>query len=665
MGNRAVTYSTQRLLTLYLHIWLYQFIGIAIFAVGRIAFLLTHCSLDTLADHCRSLPLFTWNAWRFDIQATTYITLIPLIAAFITAFIKNENAVKRCIKFTRYYYAILWSIVALIVVAEFYFYDNFNCRYNVVFFDFFDEGPLGLLRTMWEDYPFMSILAFTVSVGSMIFLLGRYIGRKSIAPHCWMGTKATIASLAAIAAITFVFMRGSVTRYTLQVEAFIVSTDNNINNAVPNAIYLLKKAYKERKESFELKSDEAIIKESGFASFEELATASALPYCKNEQGTKAEDLLFAEAGPLQSKQPDILLIMNESWSSYLVDFDKGDTLDLQCSLRRHLDEDIVLKNFQSVRNGTVYTLESVILAMPYLHFFQSRFRYDSLATSIAYPLKQSGYTTRFITGIDPTWENLNEALKVQYFDSVDGRMQIMEEIQGSTSSQIGVYDEFLYRYIAQELKKGHDDGKPQFIMALTSTNHPPFTFPKNVDLPPLNEHWYDTPSIKESHDVKTKYGIGAQYANKSLGDFLNWFKDSEFADNTVIIVTGDHNVRSILDYSIVPERYKYSVPLYIYLPPHMAIDNRYKEMIEERFGCHYDILPTIAGIAFKQGTRYLNIGNNLLDTLKGNDVYYSYNEKQTLSPDTLHNDSISRQVEARQTLLKLYYQSIFRESVNQ
>ncbi len=357
--------------------------------------------------------------------------------------------------------------------------------------------------------------------------------------------------------------------------------------------------------------------------------------------------------------------MNESWSSYLIDFDKGDTLDLQCSLRRHLDEDIVLKNFQSVRNGTVYTLESVILAMPYLHYFQSRFRYDSLATSIAYPLKQSGYTTRFITGIDPTWENLNEALKVQYFDSVDGRMQIMEEIQGSTSSQIGVYDEFLYRYIAQELKKGHDDGKPQFIMALTSTNHPPFTFPKNVDLPPLNEHWYDTPSIKESHDVKTKYGIGAQYANKSLGDFLNWFKDSEFADNTVIIVTGDHNVRSILDYSIVPERYKYSVPLYIYLPPHMAIDNRYKEMIEERFGCHYDILPTIAGIAFKQGTRYLNIGNNLLDTLKGNDVYYSYNEKQTLSPDTLHNDSISRQVEARQTLLKLYYQSIFRESVNQ
>jgi hypothetical protein len=47
-------------------------------------------------------------------------------------------------------------------------------------------------------------------------------------------------------------MRGSVTRYTLQVEAFMVSTDDNINQAVPNAIYLLKKAYKERKNSFML-----------------------------------------------------------------------------------------------------------------------------------------------------------------------------------------------------------------------------------------------------------------------------------------------------------------------------------------------------------------------------------------------------------------------------
>lgn len=663
--NTVESNSTQRLLTLYAQIWLYQLLGIAIFVIARVVFLSTHCSDGALAENIDSLPLFAWNAWRFDIQSITYITLLPLLAAFVTTFLKSRKSFEKCITFTRYYYSVLWAIIALLAVAEFYFYDNFGSRYNVVFFDFFDEGPLGLLRTMWEDYPFLTILTFIVAIGCITAFIGKRIGRITVSPRRWMGTKASVAAIVAIAGLTFVFMRGSVTTYTLQVEAFIVSPDDNINNAVPNALYMLKKAYKERKESFELKSDEAIIKEDGFTTFEEVIATAALPCRNTEKSPTPENIIFAKADKGIKEQPNILLIMNESWSSYLVDFDKGDTLDLLCSLRKHLNEDIVLKNFQSVRNGTVYTLESVILAMPYLHYFQSRYRYDSLSTSIAHPLKKSGYSTRFITGMDPTWENLNEALKVQSFDRIDGRMQVMAEIEGSTTSQIGVYDEFLYKYIALEMEKGAEEGKPQFIMALTTTNHPPFTYPENMNLPPLNGHWYDSPSLTGNDDVKTKYGLGAQYANKCLGDFLSWFKNSTLADNTVVIVTGDHNVRSILNYDIVPIEYKHAVPLYIYLPPRLAIDNATKKRIEERYGCHYDILPTIAGLAFEEGIEYLNIGNNLLDSLKSNDTYFSYNEKQTLSPNSRHNDSIKRMVEARQTLLKLYYQQIFRNSAEE
>lgn len=651
--------STARLLTHYAQIWLYQLIGIAIFATGRIAYLFTHGGESILSEHSSSIPLFVWNAWRFDIQSITYITLLPLLAAFVTSFIKREQVFNKCIKYTRYYYSVLWAIIALLVVAEFYFHDNFNSRYNVVFFDFFNEGPLGLLRTMWEDYPFMSILALIVAVGGATCYAGKFISRKRIKERKWMGLKASIICLILISGITFIFMRGSVTKYTLQVEAFIVSPDDNINDAVPNALYMLKKANKERKESFKLKSDDSVINEAGFQTFEEVVKSAALGNWPNSENCTPKDILFARADSLKHSQPNILLIMNESWSSYLVDFDKGDTLDLLCSLRQHLKEDIVLKNFQSVQNGTVYSLENVTLAMPYLHFFQSRFRYDSLTTSIAHPLKKSGYSTRFITGMDPTWENLNEALKVQYFDKVDGRMQVMNEIAGSTTSQIGVYDEFLYSYIAKELEKDEKNGKPQFIMALTTTNHPPFTYPENMNLPPLNEYWYNSPSITGSHDVKTKYGLGAQYANRCLGDFMTWLKSSEYAKNTIVIATGDHNVRSILDYDVVPTRYKYSAPLYIYLPPQYAVSDSAKKVIEKRYGCHYDILPTIASFAIDKDVEYLNIGNNILDTLKNDNEYFSYNVNQVLSPKEQWNDSIKRMVEARQTLLKLHYQSIF------
>lgn len=660
MMDRTEKSSTGKLLTLYTQIWLYQIIGIAVFVIGRITFLFTHGGESIFTGHSECLPLFVWNAWRFDIQSITYISLPPLLVTFIISFFKSEKSFARCKKFLRGYYAVLLSIITLLVVAEFYFYDNFNTRYNVVFFDFFDEGPLGLLRTMWEDYPFIGILVFIAAVGYATFLAGKYITRKSIKERKWMNTRASIVSLILIAGLTFIFMRGSVTTYTLQVEAFIVSPDDNINDAVPNALYMLKKAYKERSESFELKSDIAVLKENGFNSFEEAVAIANLT--GNNGKEELEDILFSTATRNDSiAQPNILLVMNESWSSYLVDFDKGEELDILCSLRPHLQEDILLKNFLSVRNGTVYSLESVILAMPYLHYFQSRYRYDSLATSIAYPLKESGYATRFITGLDPTWENLNEALKVQYFDRIDGRMQIMDNIVGSTTSQIGVYDEFLYKYLEQELENSKSDNRPQFIMALTTTNHPPFTYPENMNLPPLTDKWYNSECLTGDHDVKTKYGLGAQYSNRCLGDFLTWFKASSFADNTIVIVTGDHNIRSILNYDVVPERYKHSVPLYIYLPPQYRLSEEAERNIEERYGCHYDILPTIAGYALKNGVKYLNIGNNLLDTLNNNDSYYSYNERMVLSPNSDKNESIRQMVEARQTLLRLYYQHIFHQ----
>lgn len=657
--NKTQNYGiTGKLLTLYTQIWLYQLIGIVIFALGRITFLFTHGGETIFSEHNDCLPLFTWNAWRFDIQSITYISLIPLIAAFITAFLKSESSFARCKRFLRGYYATLLPIVALLVVAEFYFYNNFNTRYNAVFFDFFNEGPLGLLRTMWEEYPLVGIMIFIAVLCYATLIAGRFITGKSIKERKWMNTSTGIISLILIAGLTFVFMRGSITTYTLQVEAFMVSTDENINEAVPNALYMLKKAYKERNESFKLKSDIAVLKENGFSSFEEAVRIAGLPGSNGKENL--EQILFSTSTRNDSAtQPNILLIMNESWSTYLLEFDKDKRLDLLCSLHPHLQEDILLKNFQSVRNGTVYSLESVILAMPYLHYFQSRYRYDSLATSIAYPLKESGYETRFITGLDHTWENLNEALKVQYFDRVDGRVQIMSDIKESTSSQIGVYDEFLYRYLAQELENSRTCNRPQFMMALTTTNHPPFTYPENMNLPQLTDEWYNSTSITGSKDVKTKYGLGAQYSNRCLGDFLTWFKANCFADNTIVIVTGDHNVRSILNYDVVPERYKHSVPLYIYLPPQYRMSDDAERNIEERYGCHYDILPTIADFALKNGTRYLNIGNNLLDTLNNNDNYFSYNERMTLSPENQGNDSIRRMVEARQTLLKLYYQNIF------
>lgn len=154
--------------------------------------------------------------------------------------------------------------------------------------------------------------------------------------------------------------------------------------------------------------------------------------------------------------------------------------------------------------------------------------------------------------------------------------------------------------------------------------------------------------------------MGAQYANRCLGDFLDMFKKSPLAKNTIIFVTGDHNVRSILDYDKVPMRYKHSVPLYIYMPEQYLPTKDAIEHIEKRYGCHYDLLPTMATFAFSEGTKFLNIGNDLLDTEQSDDAYFSYNEKMILAPDGADIEKLGRIMRARLTLMELYYQRIFR-----
>ena len=650
--------TTVTLLTLYIHLWAYQLIGIAIFAIARIAQLAKTVPTGEILQHIDSTPLFLYNSWRFDIQAITYVSLPAILAILAVSFL-DSNTVTRLKSAMRWYFAIMYAILSAVVCAEFFFYNNFNSRYNVVFFDFFDEGPMGLLQTMWQDYPILKILFAILFIAFLILQAGKYIQRIKIKKCNCTNTVASVTACILIAGVTFIFMRGSVTRYTLQVEAFMVSTHEHINQSVPNAIYLLKKAYKERKNSFLLQSDESLLQKEGFSNIDEAINIACLgPVTGNNNKEKVKNALFAKAEGVE-KTPNVIVILNESWSRFLLETDKKDKLDLLCSLRGHIEKDLLFDNIQSVRNGTIYSLETVTLAMPYNKFFNSRYRFHKFKASTAYPFKESGYSTSFITGMDPTWENVQEGLSYQSFDTVIGRQNILHAIKNSTTSAIGVYDEFLYEYIQEHLQLGEKSGKPQFILALTTTNHPPFTYPENIQLPPLTDEWYSSPYLTGDKEVLRKYGIGAQYANKCLGDFLTRFKETKHADNTIILVTGDHNVRSILNYDKVPQKYMYAVPLYLYLPQQYNITN--KEKITKRYGSHLDILPTLAPLCIKEGVEYLAIGRNLLDTTKDNSCYYSYNEKQLLVPDETKKDSVAQIANARKLLMEIYYQQNFRE----
>lgn len=622
-------------------ILIYWLIGWVILILGRIGLIGMFLSADELLSQSQFYALAVWNAIRFDFQTLAYIAIIPTLV-LITASHIRKNAWTTA--FMRWYYSIVYTIVAALTVADLSFYKNFGGHFNITMFDFFNEGPLTLVQTFWEEYPVVWMLVGLVLVFLALWRIRIAFREKRRNYYIAVAWVVFIA----------VAMRGSVVEFPLQVEDMYVSPSQQLNDCVPNAIYSIKKAWSEKKKAFAFESEEELLRQYGFSSVEEAWKVL---------GNAGKDL-FTIVESLDSsarRQPDIVLVLSESWSGYLTELAlHSKDADLLCGMRSHLTEDLLFQNYQSVQNGTIATIENLLISTSFPRVFMSKYRYEKFPTSFATPFLESGYTATFMSGMDEGWENVGIGLKNQGFNNVF-KYELLKEHPEYGFNSVGVFDHHLMNSLYEHLSRKAET--PRLFVVMTTTNHPPFVYPDDVALPSLSDDFYSNSAFANSRDVEEKYIRGYQYANWSMAQFLNKLKTSPNADNTIVIITGDHNVRTALNYDTKPhdiKSWEHRVPLYVYLPEKLrgTADGSY-HCDTEKYGCHYDILPTLAPFAFKPGVKYLNVGQNLLsDTLSAGNTY-SYNVESTLADATCMFDA-HRRAYARELLLRLYLQEFLK-----
>ena len=628
--------------------------GILLFA--RIAFVLMYVPLCEIVQNKPSIPLLIFNSMRFDLQVGAYVMLIPTALLIAGIWIKGERYKKLVSIFHIIYFTLISTLLIILSVIDLGFYHNFNSHINITLFDFFNEGPAGLITAIWEEYHVMvygfAILASILSV----FLLSRRIEK-----HCLNDTKEHNRKTTYVGLIVFVLfiavcLRGSVWRFPLQVEDTYVSSSKTLNDVVPNSVYMLKKALKEKSKAFDIPDVEALVREYQFNDLQEaldVYTGKRMTLGSDTLKSLHDALFESVADTLTHKQPNILIIYGESWSNFLMNLDSKDN-DMLYGMRRHISEDLFFRNFQSVCNGTIASLENITVSTPLPRLFASRYHMIELPTSIAIPFNESGYMTEFISGMDVAWENCAEALCYQKFKKIIGKYALLKEHPEYKYNSIGVFDHHLFNSVLEHLNAEND--LPKMILTVTTTNHPPFELPEKgiIDMP--DDEFYRNPVFAEKNKkVLAKYIAGYKYYNKMLGEFLDNFKKSPAARNTIIIATGDHNVRSILDYTKIDLRWKYSVPMYVYIPPYLMREE-YKNSTE-RWGCHDDIVATIAPFAFKH-TSYMPMGKNLLCDTIAEYQFYSYNQEQTIAMPR-YKQTAEKILRARNLLRLVYFSQLF------
>ncbi len=632
-------------------------LGFLVFGLLRISFILRFGEVSSLTDNLKTFGLLTFNAFRFDAQVIAYI-LIPITLWLVVGlFISKELFFSASVKIFQHYFPICYTLVALLSLLDQQFYINFRSHYNPVFFDFFNEEPTILIKSIWNEHP-----VIWITIGCIIFF---WVMRLSVKHIIHIKSTPLFGLPVSTNALPYAFciflplgIRGSVATFPLRAEDTYISERKEINDYVPNAVFMLKKAYCERKKQFKLEAPEEILQQNGFKTLED-AIACYFDITPDSASQRSiEDWVF-NTTPKNNIDfhPNVVFIITESWSNRLIDF-QSDSLDLLCGMKKHLAEDILFRNFQSSTNGTINAIESLIIGTPYQPLFTSKYRYLHYPTTITAPFKANHYSTSFISGIELSWRNLEEVLPLQQFDHVMGKYEILkQEPSVECNHTWGVYDHCLLDFLANKLEQ---QSEPNFVLCLTSTSHTPFEFPQNYNLPNFELGDESMKNFSGDPQMVKEYLKGYQYSNRALGDFMDRIKSTpSLAENTIVVITGDHNIRMILPYENEGEqRFQNSVPLYVYLPPKL------RETISvdtTRWGSHSDIIPTLAPLIFSN-TGYVNMGQNLFDNSRNSDQYYSINVSQVLHGQALSDEEAQRKAKARETMLKFYFQSLFREN---
>ena len=297
---------------------------------------------------------------------------------------------------------------------------------------------------------------------------------------------------------------------------------------------------------------------------------------------------------------------------------QSEEFDIMGNLKKHFEEDILFTNIISEGDGTIASLEALLLNIPYrpnsFPFSQSDYAQTSFTFTPAFLYNNEGYNTSFIYGGDSTWRDLGKFVKYQGYQVVEGKQDIFSSIKVTKEESEyfhpwGIYDEYLYEHILNKLEKSN--GK-EMIVALSTNNHPPYNIPNG----------YKSKILSYSEDLRNHitgdFALAEQrlksygYALDSIGTFLDKFKKSKFKDNTIVVITADNNtIEGIMKYDDNPIFTSKNIPIYFYLPKEL------KDRLEidtSVAGSQKDIFPTLYNLTLKD-TKYLSIGNNLFDKI--------------------------------------------------
>jgi len=551
----------------------YTLFWLSFFFIARLFFILMQFNSSSECSVFELSGTFI-HGIKLDISTTGYYLLVPLLV-IIPGVYFNGNWYRN---FLRWYtwLVIIFSSVIIVADANLYSYWGFRM----------DFTPMLYLKTPEEAMASVStlkIIMFVVAIGLMssffIYFYNKLIDRLFSNFERIRYPLAGILFYLTLAGAMIVPIRGGFDVAPINAGSVYFSNNMFLNHTAINAVWNV-----------------------GYSGFGQRPVKNPYIFGDLAAATSLVDSITVKNGlpvkVLNTARPDIMIIVLESFSGYLIGPLGGDSLTTP-NINRYAREGILFSNFYASGTRTDKAMPAILdgyPAQPAQSIIKEPNKTQTLP-SLVRILVENGYNSSFWYGGDINFANFNAFVIGSGFHTIVTKKNFNSS---DYNSKWGVHDHIFFQTLKDSMTS---ISEPFLKVVLTLSSHEPFDVPME-------------PVFKGSDDY-TNYRNSIYYSDKALGSFLDWAKETAWWKNALIIMVADHCARFNNMPNYKPDVFK--IPM---LWVGGALEN--KGIRIEKLGGQVDIPSTVLSQLGLIGS--FPFGKDLLSDNSKSFAFYTYNE---------------------------------------
>jgi len=442
-----------------------------------------------------------WHALYLDNSTACYIMILPFILLFFQSIIKIKWNFINILN--KYYSYIIIIIIAIITSGELGLYDEWKVKLNYKAISYLSH----------PSEAFNSAKTGVIIIGIILIIVqsavGIYFYQKFIHQKFYLKKRSYISSVLFLL-ITPVLIglgiRGGVQQIPINQSDVYFSKNNFLNTAAVNSAWNFMNSIEKNKEFMDTNP-------FNYYNIDEArASVDSLHYIKKDTCIKI----------LNTKRPNIVLILLESWAGDLV-YSLGGYQSITPEFEKLIDNGLLFTN--NYANGTLshHAIASILSgfpATPVTSITKQPSKFQKLPC-FAEKLKNAGYHTSFHFGGQLNYGNIKGFI---YFNQFDHIIEGKDFPNSVPTGKLGVPDEYFFD---RHIRDINSYPQPFFAAAFTLSSHSPYDEPMKEVL-----HW----GGEEKDFINSVY-----YTDKCIGKYIEEAKKQKWYNNTLFIFVADHS----------------------------------------------------------------------------------------------------------------------------